>query len=304
MSISDRAGTIQSARAILFMVLGLACLGVEARAKSNEVLLPQGAQAALLSLGGKEIQYFQLARAGEIKLMVDGPAELTILSRLGYPTGASGSQTYTLEIAENGKVFTTHTSTTEKSDGLFKDTTIAAGKSRKWTVTVPRGRHGFQFLLQGTSAAPVFLRFLANSQAGSVSWVSVTPLSYTRVATAMVKEKPVLYFVATTQGEVRLRVVGPLQLRISSRLSFDARMTGEQNYAVLVLEKAKNIVTEPLSTPKSAGVVYTDWKEMVPGESQIFTMEVPSGEHTYSFLLGKGIAQSVALRFFIPKDKI
>ena len=161
-----------------------------------------------------------------------------------------------------------------------------------------------QFRLKETSTAPVFLRFLASSQAGPVSWVSVTPLSYTRVATAMVKEKPVLYFVATTQGEVRLRVVGPLQLRISSRLSFDARMTGEQNYAVLVLEKAKNIVTEPLSTPKSAGVVYTDWKEMVPGESQIFTMEVPSGEHTYSFLLGKGIAQSVALRFFIPKDKL
>ena len=304
MKVPDGARGVRPARALLLIVFLFTFLGAEAQGKSNVVLLPEGAPAALLSVGGKEIQYFQLTRSGEIKLIVDGPAELTILSRLGYPTGASGSQTYTLEIAENGKVFTTHTSTTEKSDGLFKDTTIAAGKSRKWTVTVPRGRHGFQFLLQGTSAAPVFLRFLANSQAGSVSWVSVTPLSYTRVATAMVKEKPVLYFVATTQGEVRLRVVGPLQLRISSRLSFDARMTGEQNYAVLVLEKAKNIVTEPLSTPKSAGVVYTDWKEMVPGESQIFTMEVPSGEHTYSFLLGKGIAQSVALRFFIPKDKL
>jgi hypothetical protein len=33
-------------------------------------------------------------------------------------------------------------------------------------------------------------------------------------------------------------------------------------------------------------------------------MDVPAGEHTYGFLLGEGIARSVSLRFFIPKDKM
>jgi hypothetical protein len=124
------------------------------------------------------------------------------------------------------------------------------------------------------------------------------------VTSASIKEKPISYFVATTEVAVRLRVIGPTKLRIVSRLNYDARMKGEQKYAILASENGRLILTKPFLTSKSLGVEYKDWKEVVPGKSRTSYLPVPAGEHIYAFKLGESIAKSVSLRFSIPDENL
>jgi hypothetical protein len=94
--------------------------------------------------------------------------------------------------------------------------------------------------------------------------------------------------------------VGPTRVKVTARLNFDATMKSEQPYNIAVLEGSNRIMKKSLSTTKSLGITYQEWKDVVPGKTDIFYIDVTGGEHTYKFSLEETSAQSVSLKFSIP----
>ncbi len=285
---------------VLASLFSLLIVSAEAGQRNHAVIRPANAKAVVLSVEGRELIYYQLDKSRTIKVTVTGPGKLIILSRLGFPPGVSGPQEYSLEIREGGNLIKSYSTSTDRSKASLRDSKVVPGKSRRSSLNAPLGRHTFSMTPKQPAMADVYLRFLYERNAGSGKRVFLTPLSYSRIASTLIRETPISYFVATPEHGVTLRVVGPTKLRVVSRLNYDAKMDGDQKYAVLVEENGKPLLTKPLLTSKSLGVDYRDWKEVVPGKGQIFSVEVPAGEHTYVFKPGESIAQSVSLRFSIP----
>lgn len=273
--------------------------------RTGDILItPDGQKSVALSIAGKSVRYYRLPAAAELKMTVEGPGTLRVLSRLELAAGAQGPQNYALEITEGGKVLKLFAAQTQGSGGTVKATNAPAGKSRKVAVRLPKGRHELAFRLKGTSAPGVFLRVLFHPAGAAVGLTTITPLSYGRVVTAVVQESLISYFVATPDQEVKVRLVGPLTLRVDARLNFDPRMTGQQKYSITASENDRPLKSFNLLTTRSQDVVYKDWKEQVPGKKDTFSLDVPPGEHLLSFVLQKGIAQSVSLRFQIPAESL
>jgi len=273
--------------------------------RTGDILITaDGQRSVALSIAGKSVRYYRLPASGEIKMIVEGAGDLRVLSRLELAGGTQGPQGYTLEIAEGGKVLKLFATQTDGSGGTVKATAAPAGKSRKVVVRLRRGHHELTFRLKGTSAPGVFLRVLFHPAGTAVGLTPITPLSYGRVATAVVQESLISYFVATTDQEVKVRLVGPLTLRVDSRLNFDPKMTGEQKYGIAASENGRLLKSFDLLSTRSQDVVYKDWKEQVPGKRETFSLDVPAGEHVLSFVLQRGIARSVSLRFEIPSESL
>ena len=148
------------------------------------------------------------------------------------------------------------------------------------------------------------LRVLNRSGSVQSSSVSLTPVEYEKVVIAVLKEKPVSYYTCTSNKAVKVRVIGPTKLKVETRLNYETNMKGKQKYHLTIEENGKLISRPALESIKSLTVTYQDLKTVVPGESRVFYLDIPTGQHTYSFKLGESIANSVSLRFSIPKKDL
>jgi hypothetical protein len=234
-----------------------------------------------------------------LRIEVDGPGKLTITSRLLVPAGAPGSESYALDLTDGTSILKTQETQSGPSDATVALPGLVPAKSRKCVFKVGEGNVSYQIKLRKTTRdAAVRVTFQPSKRSGAQS--TLQPLSYDRVVTCLVKEKLIAYYVASGQRDVQLRVVGPTRVSIATRLSYDKTMKGNQKYAVVVREGTAQVVQKALSTTKSVGVEYKEWKEVVPGKVVSFDLTVPSGEHTYHVSLGQSQAHSVALKFSIP----
>ncbi len=281
-------------------VLVLSVLTVAAAGRRIEVVPVQGKPVPVM-IGGKESGYFLLSTKAPLVVEVDGPGKLTIVSRLAFPPTGASTGKYSISVSEGKKVVKTYSTQTDKSQATVKDSHIALGKIRKSTFPLPDGPHKYEFRLEGSTEQEAAIRFLFSPAKGASKRVTLEPLSYDRVVTAMVKEKLIAYYVCSATRKVQLRVIGPTRVDISARLSFDDRMKGSQKYTVSVWEGTKRILLKPFSTTKALGVMYQEWKEVVPGKVNTFMIDVPDGEHLLRLDFGESLGRSVAFKFSIPK---
>jgi len=266
-------------------------------------LVPTDGRAVTLLVGDKKSEYYLLGNKAPIRLQVDGPGKLTVTSRLKLPAGETGSRRYSVRAKEGNNTVKMHTTQTEKSSAVFSSSGEPAGKSRKFTIKIPEGSFTYAFYLEDTEGDAA-LRFTFQGSKRTGKRVTIEPLSYDRVVTATVNEKLLAYYVSSDKHRVKLRVVGPTKVRVTTRLNFTEKMKGSQKFSVVVSEKGAVVLARPLQTTKSVGLSYREWKEVVPGKAMSFSFDVPGGEHVYTFGLDQTLASAVSLRFFIPKDDL
>jgi hypothetical protein len=288
------------------LVLGLlVCSAAPLRAGKTVTLTPSGGSALKVAVGEKEQTYYTLTPSGRLHVKVDGPGKLTVMSRLFLPAGVKGAKAYAVRVMEKGSVLSTQKTETEQSDATVKTTGEKLGKLRKLRVSIPQGSHVLEVGLEepGNASVAVKLQFDAGKKK-KANQVSLQARSYSRVATAVVKEKLLTYYVSAKDRGVQLRVIGPTRLKVTTRLNYDASMKGGQKYGVGVWEGEKRILLKSLVTSKALAAMYQDWKDVVPGKAAIFSMPVSSGEHYYYFKLEEGSGKSLSLRFSIPKKDL
>jgi hypothetical protein len=288
---------------VLVIAFLLAVMPRYADAGQPVSVAPSGGSAVKVKVGGKEQTYYSLTSSGRLQLKLDGPGKLTIMSRMILPGGGAGEVEYALALREKGSVAGRQTTRSERSDATLSSGGVL-GKLRKMSVRVPAGTHTYELALENAGSTSAVVKFLFGAGKGPASMASIQAHSYSRVTTAVVKEKLLTYYVSAKDRDVQLRVIGPTRLKVTTRLNYDASMKGGQKYGVGVWEGDKRIVLKSLKTSKALAVSYQDWKDVVPGKVATFIVPVPSGEHRYGFRLEEGMGRTVSLRFAIPKKDL
>ncbi len=271
--------------------------------KSVPVVPTNGTSLAVLT-GGHERTYYSLSGKQNLQVELDGPGKLVIQSRLMLNPGAKGAERYSLIILEKGKPVASPETQTELSKARTKKGNAPLGKTRKVVIKVPAGTHVYQVALGKTGAQGAALRFSFIGGKGRRKLVNLEALSYHKVVTAVVKEKLITYYVSSKDQRVQLRIIGPTRLQVAARLNFDSKMKGQQRYSIAVMEGEKRILLKPLATTKALGATYREWKEVTPGKVNTFYLDVPSGEHRYSFRLQEALANTVSLKFSVPEKDL
>jgi hypothetical protein len=285
------------------IILQLFSLQTSVARKAVAVIPSKGKNVSVI-IKGKERTYYALPKQNSIMIQIDGPGKLYIRSRLSLPQQSAKQEKYSVVISEGATVIKTYSTLAEKSVAYVKTTNASLGKSRKFSLKVPEGNHTYIFHLANSSSDEALLKFSFSAPKGKKKLVTLEPLAYDKVVTALVKEKLISYYVNSKKRSVQLRVIGPTKIKISTRLNYDASMKGKQKYTLAMMEGGTKILQKPLSTSKSVGVMYKEWKDVVPGKAVSFYFDVPSGEHLYKFVLNETIAASVSLKFSIPKKDL
>jgi hypothetical protein len=293
-------------RSLLHATLVLSLLAgfpLSADAGKSITITPSGGGAVKVAIGTKQQTYYTLSSSGRLRLNVEGPGRLTVMSRIVLSPGASGEKAYGITLREKGGVAGSQKTRSDRSDATLS-TGAPLGKLRKLLLRVPPGVHAYEAGLEdaGNASAVVKFQFRAGKPPGSLA--NLQALSYSRVATAVIKEKLVTYYVSARDRGVQVRVIGPTRLKVSTRLNYDATMKGGQKYGVGVWEGDKRIVLKSLMTSKALAVAYQDWKDVIPGKVAAFTVAVPSGEHRFTFRLEEGMGRTASFRFSIPKKDL
>ncbi len=278
-------------------------LQVYSAGKSISVIPLNGKSVPVL-INGKEKTYYLLAKNNSIKVQIDGPGTLYIRTRLSLLKNSAEQEKYSVKVMEGNKEIKTYSTLAEKSSATLKTTGSTLGKKRKFSVKVPDGTHTYEFILDKTSSKEAAVKFSYTAPKGKRKLVTLEPLAYDRVVTAIVKEKLISYYVSSKKHNVQFHVVGPTRVKISTRLNYDATMKGGQKYTIVIIENGKTIVRKPFSTSKSVGVIYKEWKDVVPGKAISFFLDVPAGEHNYKFNVEETMASTVSLKFSIPKKDL
>jgi hypothetical protein len=283
--------------------LGLLCVAGSLYGRGAVTIIPLNARPVKLVIGQNEKEYYLLSRQTPVKLQLDGPGKLTVMSRLMFGPKAAESQKYTLRLKDGQKTLKVHTTQTDKSDAGFKDSKEIPGKSRKFSLAIPEGSFTYEVYIEDTQLSAA-LRFSFQRAKETGKKVAIEPLSYDRVVTLQIAENLVAYYVSSKERSVQLRVVGPTRLEVSTRLNYDEKMKGAQKYTILIEENSRKIEQRSLQTTKSVGASYQEWKDVVPGKAKSLFLNVPSGEHKYDIALDETLAKSVSLRFSLPQKDL
>jgi hypothetical protein len=271
--------------------------------RKTRYLIPEHPEKISVKVSGKEKSYYMIHSNAKVRLQVDGPGKLTVMSRLLFQSNESGNQNYTIRLFNGRMEVKTQTTQTQPSEATVLMPGVVPGKARKCVYKVEEGSFVFDVMLEHTKKDAV-LRFLFQPAKQQGKLVSVQPLSYDKVVTVQVKEKLIAYYVASKERDVQLRVVGPTKIRVSTRLNYDEKMKGKQKYSITVSEGAKVVSRKALQTTKSLAVNYKEWKDVVPGKAVTFTLDVPDGEHTYHCTFDQTLAKSVSIKFSIPSKDL
>ena len=124
--------------------------------------------------------------------------------------------------------------------------------------------------------------------------VSLTPIAAERSVNVAEGEKLIPYYTVAPGKPIRLRVIGPTTLELSTRLDFDATMRGVQNYRLRLSEGTRTLRNVDLKTTKAVAASYANVRDRLPSKLDVTRIPIPGGSHEISIALmlpARGAAQ-------------
>ncbi len=108
------------------------------------------------------VQYYRFTMENPLKVEVNGPTELRVLTRIENHYQMKGRIHYRIQVKENGEVINTYQLSSVRSEiAVYKtDKTLVPGKAREFVINVPRGRHSYEILPIDKDKNSVLGRFL------------------------------------------------------------------------------------------------------------------------------------------------
>ncbi len=94
------------------------------------------------------VHYYRFTMDNPLKVEVNGPTELRVLTRIENHYQMKGRIHYRIQVKENGEVINTFQLSSVRSEiAAYKsDNTLVPGKAREFVINVPRGRHSYEIL--------------------------------------------------------------------------------------------------------------------------------------------------------------
>jgi len=261
-----------------------------------------------IQVSGKSWNYCLLDRRSPLELSVEGPAKLKVLSRLDMSDYKSSQKVdYTIQcIIDGNRTHYTHSALISKGVHFGASKKGQIGEGQEFVLDVPAGNHKIKLYVERKDKSVIYARVLKQKRTVSsgTHTVAIFPQKLTKQVKILVNEKEFDYFRVGGSDSLSLKVIGPTSVKTFSRLEYDVTMNGEKKYRVQVYEDGKLKNTFLLNTILSETAVYKEGNaKKIISRGDSFYMEVPAGEHTYTFkVLDSG--RSALLKFYIPEKAL
>jgi hypothetical protein len=292
-------------RRVVFIVIFLILLASAVKALSDrKTFTPFGRPKTVKfdSGKGKTYTYFGLIKGKSMGFAVEGPAKVDIRSRAGL-TGQNVIAEYQIQVWEGEYLIRADKFRTKYVEAKFVDNNLVPAAYRNTQFDVPLGVHNYRLWLVSDNIDTVFVRLYRSVPVeGEPVKVTMRPLEYNRKVHLYSKKNQTPYYLVDKQSGVKLKVAGPVDLIVRARANFTQDIDGRIGYTISVSEEQKEVETLSATTSKSLTMAYQDYTGVVPSRPTQFIVKVPEGTHIYNFLLKKSAAETVSIRFSLPKQ--
>ncbi|MCK4453035.1 hypothetical protein KAU59_01645 [candidate division WOR-3 bacterium] len=242
-------------------------------------------------------QYTLLTKNEPISLVVEGPTYLKVYTRIPWFGDIKGSQIYKIILQENDIDERIITLESEKSNVTKDKKGRPVSKWRSFHIEVPEGLNNYKIINWSSPNDTILLKFKYESPK---RWADTPATDYNTIIESIEEEKIVKYYELKKNERLTLGISGPARLKVISRLNYDEKIMGDQNYTILVDDNG-NVKKFPLKCYKSQTIEYKDRKKIVPSNARNSYINIPKGWHNIKFSLSGTIAKSVSLRFQVEK---
>jgi len=108
------------------------------------------------------VSYFRFSQVKPVKVEVNGPTELRVMTRVEYQYQMRGRVNYRVQVKENGKLLNTYQLSTSRSEvAEYKsDKNLVPGKASEFVISVPAGKHTYELVPLDKDKSTVLGRFL------------------------------------------------------------------------------------------------------------------------------------------------
>lgn len=238
-------------------------------------------------------QYYLLTSEMPITFSVEGPTYLRVYTRIFWPNKATKQTLYKVILQENNFDERIITLESERSDVTTDMHGRPVSKWRTFYIDVPKGLNKYKITHWSSPNDSILLKFKYESPK---EWHDIPAAGYSAILESVEEEKLVKYYEVLRDKKVTLRLQGPANLKVVSRLNYDMTMMGQQSYTMLVHDNGR-IEQENAKCYKSDVITYENRPDIVPSNAHTFYVNVAEGWHNLEFTLEGTTAKSAALRF-------
>ena len=265
-----------------------------------------GANKVELKVSGKLREYYLLDATAPIEVSIKGPAKLKLLSRV-ILASASDTVDYSYSIERSGasKPLTVKHSSFRSEKSLFAGPMDGAvGESRSRVIDVPSGEQVYRISLPAAASHKLLFRFGRDGEDyNGATVIAMTPAEFTTAVDLVTKEETLTYYRVGIGNRVVMNLIGPVTLKVLTRIEFDPTMSEAQKWKVGVTEDGVLKSTYSLSARKSDATSYKQLSSFVPSAAEVFYVDVPAGSHRYEFSLPND-QRSCLMRCLLPRRQI
>lgn len=290
---------------VLIALLGalLGALPAAARTSWVSVRDLDGGDDLCLVVDSRRFTYTELVPGETATATIHGPRRLKLIARYLFTAAEDRRQPYTVTVAVDGREVLSKTFTGEPLATVSR--CRGAGEVsalRKGYVEIPAGRHQVTIGCGTAGAGEVAVRLFRRVRRTRDRWMSLAPESYAEIRELeFASGSRSTYYALTADQPLELPVHGPTTLRVRTRLDFDHRMNGSQNYTLEVRCDREIWRTFHFDATRLSSAVYVDRPDILPGSRREFTISVPRGSHLVAIHCLRPEACGVAVTVDLPR---
>lgn len=279
-------------------VLAVLLAGLAAPAAGEVVVRGDPARTSVSVVRRTEIGYYLVTGSRPLEFDATGPDWLRVYTRLWWPAGATGNQSYRLalwqEDVERPVEFEAGVSGSSYGPNRRK-----VGAWRSFFVQVPPGNSRYRLVLDRAVSDTVAVRVVRQKPR---PW---EPVGVAGRELDLVEGRDTLRFHELMKGKpLPLELVGPGRVRVRSRLSFDPTMSGTQGFVITASDGGKQIARRSLRAARAAAASYSNEPMLVPSAERTVSFALSEGSHRLNLVLSGTLARSAAVRIeFLPGEK-
>lgn len=262
--------------------------------------LPGRATVAVLVKGDTK-GYFRMTAGQPLVFAVTGPTRIRAIARAAFEGGNRGIVSFRLRASDAGRAIDEMNEVANPARNVTANGVVLS-KSRTLEFEVPAGRHQVTLAVEGVST--LFVRLREAGSGDETRMVSLTPVETVRTELLSEGEKTIPYHAIVAGHPLRLRVIGPTDLDISTRLDFDATMRGTVGYRIDVSEGGRHLREVTFKTTKASAASYTNLRDVVPSKLDHFVIPLGPGTHELVFTLLEPSHATAVLHARIPAPTV
>lgn len=241
-----------------------------------------------------EQEYYLLTKNQPLEVSCSGPSSLRIFTRLLWHNDFQNKENYKLSIKhdEDEKILAFESEISKSAWGAKKE---YYGKWRSFYLDVPKGTTDYKLTLIEAKSETVAVRFSFEKPREYKKKVPESPFTELQFVD---KEKITSYYETKTNSPVKLKVEGPIRLKVVCRLNYDYTLEGKQSFTITAVLQGKEWQSKTFRVSKSETGLYKNAPQLLPSTPQNFFINVPPGTFLVEFHLKGSLAKSAGLAFY------